>query len=174
MSFLNLISSGKLTSPRERFLKKVEKRDGFGCWLWLGFLSRSGYGQHNYKGSNWRAHRVAYDLFVGKIPDGLFVCHTCDVRNCVNPNHLFLGTHEENMRDMVKKGRASKTGVGKGRLAGEKNPKAKLTAEDVATIRATYRRYTNHGTTSIQLGKKFGVSPSTICRIVKQEGWRAV
>ena len=73
-----------------------------GCWLWLGFISPDGYGTR-------LAHRRAWELARGPIPDGMLVCHRCDVRHCVNPDHLFLGTHLDNMRDMIRKGRGGWT-----------------------------------------------------------------
>ncbi len=77
-----------------------------GCWEWHGSRNDNGYGQFYFRGKAWRAHRAAYALFTGEIPDGLFVCHHCDNPSCVNPDHLFLGHAAVNVRDMVRKGRA--------------------------------------------------------------------
>lgn len=90
----------------ERFFANVNKTES--CWLWLA-SGADGYGSFMVKGKYWRVHRWAYERFVGSIPNGLFVCHKCDVRNCVNPAHLFLGTNTDNMRDASRKGRL-KTG----------------------------------------------------------------
>lgn len=79
--------------------------DANGCWLWQGFIHESGYGARNYRGRNIRVHRMMYMLCVGPIPKGLDVCHTCDVRHCVNPAHLWVGTRKDNMADCVEKGR---------------------------------------------------------------------
>lgn len=89
--------------PRERFETFVLRTDT--CWLWQGVLSNRGYGLLSVSGRYVGAHRFAYTEFVGPIRDGLFVCHRCDVRKCVNPNHLFLGTQSDNVKDMVAKGR---------------------------------------------------------------------
>ena len=99
-------------SVLDRFKGKVIPEPNSGCWLWLGSTDGRGYGKMRVGDKLKRAHRIGYELFVGPIPQGMDACHTCDVTSCVNPDHLFLGTAADNMRDCVAKGRgrrASKT-----------------------------------------------------------------
>jgi hypothetical protein len=89
------------------FWRKSKRKKG--CWIWQGAKTKGAhlvYGQVERGGKRWRTHRYAWLLAYGPIPEGLFVCHRCDVPLCINPSHLFLGTHGDNMDDMSKKGRA--------------------------------------------------------------------
>ncbi len=144
-------------------MRHVVKSDG--CWTWTGCLNAKGYGSVS-KGrrlGTMLAHRASYEDFIGAIPDGLCVCHRCDVRSCVNPGHLFLGTQEENIRDMCKKGRHSVP-------RGERVNTAKITANDVIDIRTLYA----FGATSVGLADAFGLARATICRIIQRKIWRHV
>jgi len=127
----------------------------------------NGYGAFKFMRVSMPASRVAWILAHGAIPDGLFVLHKCDVRRCCNPDHLFLGTHAENMADMARKGRS---------VSGERNPahthpethgKKKLTPEQVVEIRALYAQ----GVRSGALVKQFGVGSSSIHDIVRRRTW---
>lgn len=138
-----------------RFWSRVEKRDR--CWLWSGCRVR-GYGHLRVGGVLVRAHRFAWEVAFGPVPPGHSVCHHCDNPACVNPGHLFLGTHAENMRDMAIKGRSCP-------WPGESNPRAKLTADEVAEIR---RRPDPRST----LAREFGVSLSLISAIRNRRVWR--
>lgn len=150
----------------DRFFRRIVF--GLGdCWHWRS-VSPYGYGQCHLLGEQ-RAHRVSWRLHKGDIPAGLCVLHRCDVRNCVNPEHLFLGTYEDNNRDRNAK-RRNPRGYKKPnhRLRGEASPKAKLTATDVEAIRAGLRS----GETGRALALRFGVTPGAVYHIGSGRNWR--
>jgi len=142
---------------QKRFEAKFTKAEG--CWLWHGATAPGGYGSFGVPGRTTVAHRVAYELYVGTIPEGTFVLHKCDTPACVNPDHLFLGSHQDNMRDKWAKGRQSHVG--------QRNPKAKLTEEDVLAIRADPRSYT-------AIAEDYPVTSTTIGGIKRRERWTYV
>lgn len=151
-----------------RFWSYVQKTDT--CWLWVGAVDRLGYGSITVGSKFKLVHRMSYELNVGPIPDRLLVCHSCDVRNCVNPEHLWLGTHSENTRDMISKGR--------GNFVGPKNPRkgsevvfSKLDELTVLEIRKLYAT----GKFGIrELGRAFEVSHSAIGNIVHRLTWKHI
>lgn len=96
---------GPLEVRMERMLKRSQEKNS--CWLWLGATNESGYGTVSVDGKTKLAHRQSYILHKGPIPTGLLICHTCDVRTCCNPEHLYAGTHEDNMRDVRLRDRKS-------------------------------------------------------------------
>lgn len=146
--------------------------DPSGCWLWLRSV-RDGYGRTQYRGKKLAAHRRSWELHRGPIPPKLFVCHKCDVPLCVNPEHLFLGTHDDNMADMVAKARTTKKrGPKKPKpppAIGELHPRAKLTWLRVREIRKAFAE----SSAGIRpLARAYGVSPLQIRRIVRGDRWR--
>ena len=167
----------KCKSVEERFWEKVDK--GFrpdDCWLWTASSYLKGYGMFWDGQRNVRAHRFSYELLVGPIPDGMFVCHHCDNPPCCNPDHLFLGTPADNMHDAVRKGRMA-TGVYNGahthpetRHTGKANINAKLTDSDVCWILAALIS----GIQQKTLATYFGVHRSIISRIKRGKGWKHV
>ncbi len=99
----------KRRDPVARFIESVSPEPNSGCWLWMGPTQVSGHAQFcsgGHQGKKVMAYRFAYENMVGPIPDGLFVCHRCDVPQCVNPDHMFLDTQKDNMQDAAQKGRA--------------------------------------------------------------------
>jgi len=144
-------------SLEERLFEKVEKTDT--CWLWMGTKVRRGYGWLWVDAARGRgtAHRASWELVNGPVPAGLCVLHRCDVPACVRPDHLFLGTRTDNMRDMVAKGRRVKA-------------VAKLTPADVANVRARAAE----GVRSAELARAHGVSRRAINAVISRETWADV
>jgi len=134
-----------------------------GCFLWTGTTTGGGYGRVRRGKRTHYAHRVAYELLVGPIPDGMHVLHHCDTPPCVNPEHLFLGTDADNIQDMDRKGRRVTR-------KGELHPRARLTEDDVRTIRARAAA----GETQRPLAREYGVDQATISNIVTRKSWKHV
>jgi hypothetical protein len=141
------------------FWRRVDRRSDSECWPWTSALSKGGYGRFHY--TKGQAHRFSYELHHGQIAAGLLVCHHCDNRRCVNPAHLFLGTHKDNSQDMVSKGRHLHVPKPKGDAHARK-----LSSQQVAEIRAT------NGVTNISLAVMYGVNHRTISAIKRGKIWR--
>jgi predicted DNA-binding protein (UPF0251 family) len=135
--------------------------DSNGCWIWQGSLRTAGYGQINVHDRPEGAHVVSFEAFKGPVPEGKEVCHTCDVRPCCNPEHLFAGTHKENVADMWAKGR----GVKPPRVTGKRHHKATLTDSEVAEL----CKLRASGLSQREVAKRFGVSQSTVWRLFHGE-----
>ena len=149
----------------KRFWDKVDKSGD--CWLWTDSIASHGYGQFHIAKSRpvVRAHRFAWQLEHGSIPDGLCVLHKCDVKACVNPAHLFLGTQADNMHDMRDKARGRTCDQ-----SGENNCSAKLDEEAVRVIRI----YVEHGHEQKALARHMGISYSTVRNIMTRRTWKHV
>ena len=145
----------KWKSTADRFWSYVHKTDS--CWLWRGHIE-NGYGRLCFNRKDTRAHRVAWTLTHGNIPGGLLVLHKCDVRLCVRPDHLFLGTTRDNVNDAISKHRHTR---------GEMHGNHKLTADDVRFIRASTE-------SNRSLATRFGVHITRIGHIRARKSWRHV
>lgn len=146
----------------ERFARFAMPVPFSGCYIWTGNVTDRGYGFFQRgigDGKKVRilAHRASYETFAGAIPAGMFVCHKCDTPSCVNPQHLFLGTPADNSRDMVSKARTNP-------LRGEKHQNAKITEDDVRSIRESLMPYS-------QMAAKYGLSLAAIHNIKHRKSW---
>lgn len=139
----------KPATPEERFWAKVRKTDT--CWIWTSSKTNNHYGKFRFEGKTARAHRVAYQLCVGPIPPGLYVCHHCDTPACVRPSHLFSGTDADNKADSKAKGRR------KGRSS------RRLLEAEITEVRQLYVS----GVTRRALAEQFGVSQTRISSVIE-------
>jgi len=158
----------------ERFWQKVIKRGEDECWFWVGAKNKKGYGQfHPTRITSTSANRMSWKIHFGEISDDIFVLHTCDFPECTNPKHLFLGTHQDNMDDMVAKGRSK--GFEKGhivrRVKGEETSWSVMT--DLLVIEARQR----HKVEKIgykKLAKEYGVSGAAMHCVLRRKTWKHV
>ena len=158
----------------DRLLAKVTKLSS-GCWFWCGTKNGAGYGTIGLgtkeQGKGF-VHRVSYELHKGTIPDEMVVCHKCDCKLCVNPDHLFLGTHQDNIDDAKSKGRMCAgerwKNVDRNTAIGERHGMAKLTESDAKEI----LRLFHSGQNKAQIARRFGVSRASIRNIVLGRNWK--
>jgi len=144
---------GKMIDKKteKRFWAKVDKMGNGECWEWTAQRDRYGYGRFWIGSRRVQSPRFSWEIRNGAIPDGMFVCHSCDNRGCVNPDHLWIGTNQENMTDKMLK---------------DRHGTAKLTNKEVLEIRDAYP-----GQTQKQLGEKYKVDHSIIGKIVRRQRW---
>jgi hypothetical protein len=148
----------------QRFWKNVDKDTLNSCWKWVAGVSNTGYGSFGINNINYASHRVAWMLTNGDIPDGMCVCHKCDNRLCCNPDHLFLGTLNDNNQDMKQKGRNS---AGRGEQSGNH----KFTEKDILSMR---NRYARGEVTQVNLAKEYSSTRQYINLIIHHKYWKSV
>lgn len=155
----------------DRVLNRVERIPFSGCWVFTGAVNHFGYGIVGLQNSKKidRTHRIAYRHFKGEIPNGMFVCHTCDVPSCCNPDHLFLGTNHDNVLDMIRKKRNSLPPRNP-HVVGSVHPLAKLHESQIPEIKDLYSK----GWSQPRLGKMYGVARQTISKIVNGKRFKHV
>lgn len=159
----------------KRFESRISPEPNSGCWLWTGAHDGRLYGQIFVNGRLLRAHRFSWEVHHGPIPAGAHVCHKCDTPACVNPDHLFIGSAADNMRDAARKGRngmqrhpsRSRIVENRGTLIGDQHPNSKLTAQQVAEIRRLHAL----GTSQRALARIFPVSAGHIANITRGFVW---
>ena len=178
-----LLDKEKYQRMKDRFMRKIYlANDGSDCWLWGGgYFKQTGYGQFAVTSRvPETAHRMAFAFWNYPVPDGMFVCHQCDNRKCVNPNHLFLGTPKDNVDDMFKKNRqqdysknrasGDRHGLAlhpEARLFGKKNPQSILTDKLVLSIR-------DDSLSIKDIAADIGVSYHTVWNVKNKRSWRHV
>lgn len=148
---------------KQRLLSNIVVDVETGCWNWLKYKDKNGYGHMKVLGKSELVHRMAYQELVGELPSHMFVCPKCDNPSCLNPDHLFIGTNQDNINDKVAKNRQSKIGQQKG----SKHSLAKLTEVDIVDIRTS-------GLSQNKLALIYGVTQSNISHIQNKITWSHV
>jgi len=146
----------------DRIREKVVINPKTGCWEWQSAKDDKGYALIWYKGQSRRAHRLSYELFVGPLPDGYLACHACDNKGCVNPDHIWPGTNQDNIDDACLKGINAR---------GSRSGRSKLTEAQVIEIR---NLYAGGGHNQLELAAIYGVDGSVISEIVNRKIWRHI
>ena len=165
-----IIMGGYKPRPiKTKFQEKYTVDKKTGCWLWNGGLDKVGSGTIKYEGKDYRAHRLSYQMHTGIDPAGVCICHKCDIRHCVNPEHLFLGTDRDNIDDKVKKDRQAK---------GESQGLSKLKDADVVLIKQFCLRHPPESGSPYSpgtfLARWFGVTGQTISYIRLGKTWKHI
>lgn len=148
----------------ERFWGRVDKESGKPCWIWANYRDPHNYGKMGIGPRMFLAHRLSWAIENGPLPPGVWVLHHCDNPPCVNPAHLYVGDMQDNMDDMIRRGRRPVQ-------TGESAPRCILTEAAVREIRS---RYASGGETQVALGAEFGVSGGAIASVVNRRSWRHI
>lgn len=165
--FIESYHLSKQEKELPRFWEKIEKTET--CWNWKAHKLKKGYGHFHSKGKEILAHRYSYELHKGKIPENLFVLHSCDNPSCVNPDHLWLGTKKDNRNDCESKGREKLFG-NKEAKKGTENDNNKLSESEVLMIRSLKKE----GKTFEELARKFSINRITVQQIVYRKTWKHI
>ncbi len=148
--------------PKETFRRKIDFSNEQGCWTWRGWGDKWGYGYISFNRRKYLAHRASYELFVGEIPEGMFILHECDNPSCVRPAHLSVGTQKDNLDGMARRGRS---------LSGERHNMVKLKSSDVLSI----RQYHKEGLLSQQaIANLYNVNQTAVSKIIRGETWKNI
>lgn len=142
----------------ERFITKIHKTAS--CWNWIAGKGWNGYGRFKFQGKMIKAHRFSYLLYIGDIPENMLILHSCNNRACVNPEHLLLGNHTQNMQHRQESNR---------QVQGEKHHQAKLTDKKVKEIR---KLYSSQKISQKKLSEKYNIGTTQISRIINNQNWR--